>query len=87
MKYAYIDEGAILHIVDDKETAVEYAKEGTRVIETTLQNRQGQPYFDGKTIHVYSANEMRIAAAGYGAAGKEIEPIPALADLYIACME
>lgn len=87
MKYAYIDKGDILHIVDDKETAVEFAKAGSRVIETTLQNRQGQPYFDGKTIHVYSADEMRIAAAGYGAAGKKIDPIPELADLYIACAE
>ena len=87
MKYAYVYKGAILHIVDDKDTAVKYAKEGTRVIETTLQNRQGQPYFDGKTIHVYSANEMRIAADGYGAAGKQIDPIPELADLYIACTE
>ena len=87
MRYAYIDKGGILHIADNKETAVEYAKKGTKVVETVLTNRMAQPYFNGTTIFVYSPDDMRVACEGYGAAGKAIDPIPELADLYIACME
>ena len=86
-KYAYIDQGDILHIADKKETAMTYAKEGTHVVETTLENRMVQPYFNGKTIHVYSPTDMRISAEGYGAEGKKIDPIPELAELYAKCAE
>lgn len=45
MAYAYIDNSgaSVLHIVDDKATAQQYAKDG-KIVETDAPHRGGYPY-------------------------------------------
>lgn len=80
-KWCYIDCGGIMHITQKLETAVEYAKKGSRVIPLTdTESHNGYPVVDGKEIIVYGRDDMR-----YEARGEKIEPIERLAALYEKC--
>lgn len=79
MKYAYIGKGNILHIVEDKNTALEYSING-KVLETDFKAELGYPVVDNEGIVVYSETEMKKEANG-----KEIGIIPELAEIYKNC--
>ena len=80
MKYAYIGKGNILHIVEDKKTALEYSI-NRKVVETDLKAELGYPVINGEGIIVYSADEMRESAKG-----NKINIIPELAEIYNKCI-
>ena len=73
--YAYIDDGGIMHVVEGIQTAIDYAKKGTKVMVFDGE------YKNGEMIIVYSPKEMKVEAKG-----DEIEVIPALAKVYRKCI-
>ena len=83
MGYAYLDQGNILHISENKNTAAKYAK-NNRVIATEVPAQNGYPVVNGDRVFVYSPDE--IYAGGNINTGKELSPeaVPGLVELYIA---
>lgn len=79
--YAYIDDGGIMHVVENVQTAIDYAKKGTKVMEFEGEYKNGYPVSNGEMIIVYSPEEMKVEAKG-----DEIEVIPALAEVYRKCI-
>ncbi len=70
-----------MHITESLNTAVEYAKKGSRVIPVyDMETEHAYPVIDGKKIFVYAADDMR-----YEARGEKIVPIERLASLYRKC--
>ena len=80
-KYAYIDKGGTLHVVENKKTAEEYSANG-KVVETEISAERGFPVLKGEGIIVHSPEDMSFSATG----GK-ITPIKEFADLYMALKE
>lgn len=79
-KFAYIDKKEIMHVVEKKETAKEYSKNG-KVVETEIPAKNGFPLDEnGEGVIVYSPYVMKLDAHG-----SKIEPIPTLAELYKEC--
>lgn len=81
MKFAYVGNDNILHIVKSLDTAVEYSKNNA-IIETDIKtDGHGFPVNDnGEGVIVYGPEEMKTRATG-----DIINPIPELADLYNKC--
>ena len=77
-KYAYIDRGGILHIVEKPKTAREYA--AGPVIPTHHTAAHGFPTIDGEQVIVYSETVMK-----HDANGEAMEPSPELVALYRSC--
>lgn len=81
IKYAYIDKGGTLHIVEKKKTAEEYSVNG-KVVETEIPAERGFPTLKGEGIIVYSPEDMR-----FNSNGGKISPVKEFADLYMALKE
>ena len=80
-KYAYIDKSGIMHVVESADTAKEYSVNG-KVVQTEIVAKYGFPLNDeGVGVIVYSPEEMKLDTEA-----EAIAPIPALAELYKACM-
>ena len=79
IKYAYIDKGGTLHIVEKKKTAAEYSANG-KVVETEISAERGFPALKGEGIIVHSPEDMSFSATG-----AKIKPIKEFADLYNSC--
>lgn len=81
MKYAYLDKGHILHVTEYKATAEKYSANG-KIIETDIKSNLGYPAVKtGNTytsVVAYSPFEMKKA-------GKYIEPVKEIAELYEKC--
>lgn len=58
-KYAYLDRGFILHIVNGEDTAKEYSVNG-KVVATKIEAEGGYPIVDGKSVIVYSLEEAYL---------------------------
>lgn len=78
--YAYVDKGGIMHVVEGMQTAIEYAKKGTKVIEFEGEYRNGYPVSGGEMVIVYSPEEMKVEAKG-----GNIPVVPELAEVYKKC--
>ena len=78
--YAYIDKGGIMHVVEDMQTAIDYAKKGTKIIEFEGEYKNGYPVEDGEMIIVYGPEEMKVEAKG-----GNIPVVPELAEIYRIC--
>ena len=75
--YAYLDKYGIMHLVDKRDTALDYAPNG-KVKETEWPAEYGYPLYEGKALIVYAPDDMRR-----GAKEKPImPPVPELAILY-----
>ena len=83
MKYAYLDNGNILHISKSEETAKKFSKTG-KVVATDYPAEHGYPLADEKEIIVYSPTEMKWEAEGEAIEEAETK-YPALAALYEKC--
>lgn len=83
MKYAYLDNGNILHISKSEETAKKFSKTG-KVVATDYPAEHGYPLADEKEIIVYSPTEMKWEAKGEAIEEAETK-YPALSKLYEAC--
>ena len=80
-KNAYIDKAGIMHLVKDIAVAKEFSFNG-KVVETEIAEKYGLPLnSEGEGVIVYGPDDMKLDANG-----ENISPIPALADLYKACM-
>lgn len=55
MDFAYLDEYKIMHIVDKKETAQQFAT--SKIVETSLPNGGEYPTADGKHVIVYTSDK------------------------------
>ena len=75
--YAYLDKYGIMHLVDKRDTALDYAPNG-KVKETEWPAEYGYPLYEGKALIVYAPDDMRR-----GAKEKPImAPVPEVAILY-----
>ena len=75
--YANLDKYGIMHLVDKRDTALDYAPNG-KVKETEWPAEYGYPLYEGKALIVYAPDDMRR-----GAKEKPImPPVPELAILY-----
>ena len=83
MKYAYLDNGNILHISKSEETAKKFSKTG-KVVETDYPAEHGYPLADEKEIIVYGPAEMKWEAKGDAIEDAGVK-YPALSKLYEAC--
>lgn len=79
-KYAYIDKGGIMHIVESQKTAEEYKGKGF-VIAVDIEAEYGYPIVDRKQVIVYSPKQMK-----HSAKGGDIPVIKELAKLYERCL-
>lgn len=52
--FGYLDKSGILHVVEAKSTATEYAKFNGKIVETTLGDGHGMLFENGKKIYVYA---------------------------------
>lgn len=77
--YAYLTKAGIMKIVENPNTAMEYLGE-SNIILTDIECKYGYPVVNGKQIIVYGHDKMKLEANG-----KEIDAIPALAELYKKC--
>ena len=79
--YAYLTKAKILKVVKNPNTAIEAMGE-SNIILTDIECELGHPVVNGEQIIVYSPTLMKLEAKG-----KEIDAIPALAELYKKCMK
>lgn len=84
MNYAYIDEGGILHIVEGRKTAEEYAT--GKVVETEIPCEHGYPLHEGKDVTVYDLETAYIGGNALSGARVKMTEIPEIVALYKACM-
>ena len=77
--YAYIDKGGIMHMVADPNTAIEAIGRG-KIVLTDIPCKYGYPIVNGEQVIVYGPEDMKLDANE-----ANIEPIPALAELYRQC--
>lgn len=78
--YAYIDDGGIMHVVEGIQTAIDYAKKGTKVMEFEGEFAMGYPVVAGEAVIVYGTDEMK-----HSGGGENIPAVPELAELYRKC--
>lgn len=79
--YAYLDNGGILHVLDeDVEEAKKRSKSG-KVVETSHPCKGGYPLSGGQQIIAYSPTRMKLEAQG-----SEITPVLSIAELYRKCI-
>ena len=80
MSYAYLDQYSILHIVDRKEDAEQYAS--GRIVETGIPNGGGYPEADGKHVIVYVKDEKyKVNGVEYPLDTNFLKKYPQIADL------
>lgn len=84
MGFAYIDKGGILHVVEKRKTAEEYASK--KVVETAVPYSHGFPLHEGQDVTMYGLDEAYIGGNAMG--GKRVDPqeIPEILALYQACL-
>lgn len=67
--FAYLDEGGIIHVAKEKETAKEYAKLNGKIIETDLGDGYGMLMENDVRLYVY-AKEDKFYEGGNANNGK-----------------
>lgn len=84
--YAYIDKGGILHIVEKRETAMEYA--AGKVVETEIPCAGGYPLHEGKDVTMYDLETAYIGGNARSGSGRraKMSEIPEIVALYKACL-
>ena len=84
MGFAYIDKGGVLHVVEKRKTAEEYATK--KVVETEVPFAHGYPLHEGQDVTMYSLTEAYIGGNAKSGAKVDVEEIPEIAALYRACL-
>lgn len=79
-KYAYLDKGGILHVVEGIKTAEEYRSKGS-IIETDIESKYGFPVSGGVQVIAYTPDVMKTDTKG-----ENIPIVPEIAKLYKKCM-
>lgn len=79
--YAYLDNGGILHVLDEDLAEAKKRSKSGKVVETTHLCKGGYPISGGEQIIAYSPTSMKLEAQG-----SEITPVPSIAELYRECM-
>ena len=70
MAFAYADKYGLLHVVDKKAMAEQYAKPGTKVVQTIVDSETGTPKINGQKVFVY----LEEKEAYIGSNAKEGQP-------------
>lgn len=84
-KYAYLDRGFILHVVDTEDTAREYSVNG-KVVATKIEAEGGYPIVDGKSVIVYSLEEAYINGNLNTGRKINLNDYPTIKQLYASIM-
>ena len=84
MNYAYIDKGGILHVVESRKTAEEYAT--GKVVETEVPCEHGYPLHEGKDVTMYDLETAYIGGNALSGARVKMTEIPEIVALYKACL-
>ena len=69
--FAYLDKGAIIHVVGERKTAEENAAYNGKIIETGLGDGAGYLFEKGKRIFVY-AKEKEFYEGGNAKGGRKM---------------